>query len=282
MRVGFSTNSIGETDVLQSLCLLHEMGYQSMAITLDRHVLSPSGDNVVTDVSAWKSALESRGMTCVIETGARYLLNARMKHEPTLVSSTAEGRHKRISFLKHAIDMAAHLNARCVSLWSGVVHDAAPERELWRRLLDGMAEVLDYAAGKNIRIAFEPEPGMFIDTVSRFETLIERLGDRYEVHLTIDVGHLVCMGECPMNEVLKPWQDRIINVHIDDMLACRHEHIPLGKGEVDFDSFFNFLFNSEYQEGLYVELPRQSHYWFESASGSLAFLQRHISRRTKE
>lgn len=281
MRVGFSTNSIGGTDVLQSLSFLHQMGYQSLAITLDQHVLNPSGDDFETEVSTWKSALESHGMTCVIETGARYLLNSRMKHEPTLVSSTAEGRLERISFLRDAIDTAALLGARCVSLWSGVVRDAAPERELWQRLHDGMVEVLDYAARKNVRISFEPEPGMFIDTVSRFGKLVECLGDTYKLYLTIDVGHLVCMGECPVHTVLEPWRDKIINVHIDDMLACRHEHIPLGKGEVDFESFFHFLLKSEYNEGLYVELPRQSHYWFESASVSSAFLQRHISRGIK-
>ena len=115
-------------------------------------------------------------MRSVIETGARFLLDPRRKHEPTLLS---EDRRRRIDFYKYAIDCAAELGSDCVSLWSGVRAtdpslakrpSIAMEGEaLMDRLVEGLREVLDYAAAKNVPIGFEPEPGMLIDTMRAFE-----------------------------------------------------------------------------------------------------------------
>ena len=62
------------------------------------------------------SLLERLDMRSVIETGARFLLDPRVKHEPTLLS---ESPRRRIDFYKYAIDCAAELGSDCVSLWSG-------------------------------------------------------------------------------------------------------------------------------------------------------------------
>jgi len=136
--------------------------------------------------------------------------------------------------------------------------------------------VLDHAAGggagEGITIAFEPEPGMFVDTLARYGILLElvsaRVGRTDQLALTIDIGHMECMGERPIAAVLAPWAHRIANVHVDDMLACRHEHLPLGEGDVDFQPTINLLRSAGYQGGLHVELPRQSHRWLETARES--------------
>ena len=43
------------------------------------------------------------------------------------------------------------------------------------RLVEGLHEVLDYAAARNVSIGFEPEPGMLIDTMPAFEELLRRI-----------------------------------------------------------------------------------------------------------
>jgi sugar phosphate isomerase/epimerase len=109
--------------------------------------------------------------------------------------------------------------------------------------------------------------------------LLEKLGDPDHLRLTVDIGHLVCMGEWPPEDALRPWLDRIVNVHVDDMLACRHDHLPLGAGAVDFFPVIAALADSGYTDGLHVELPRQSHRWFETARESALFLHRLLSDR---
>jgi sugar phosphate isomerase/epimerase len=272
MRLGYSTNSIGDVDPLDALPMLRDLGYRSLAITLDRHTIDPFAADLPARVVRWREALAAASMSCVVETGARHLLDAAFKHEPTLVSSDPAARARRIDFTRRAIDVAAALGAECVSLWSGIVRDAAPADAIWARLGGGLAAIIDHAERVGMTVSFEPEPGMFIDTLARAERLFDRLGRPGPLRLTVDIGHMECMGERPFAAHLAAWNGLVANVHVDDMLACRHEHLPLGTGDVDFDAAVAALAAAGYQGGLHVELPRQSHAWLETARHSAATL----------
>ncbi len=276
MKAGYSTNSFGDTDPLDALSLLCEQGYASLAITPDRHMLNPYEKIFPSEVRVWQRALVKAQMSCVVETGARYLLDPRKKHHPTLLSDAQDDCKRRINFLRRAIELAGELNADCVSLWSGAVYSDTDDALLWQKLTDGVGEVLDYATRCGVVLGFEPEPGMFIDTVSRAEELFERLGRPKSLGFTVDIGHLECLGERPLADTVRDVADRIVNVHIDDMTVCWHEHLPLGKGDIDYHPIFQELFAAGYQGGLHVELPRQSHRWHETAKESYEFIQRMI------
>lgn len=273
MLLGFSTNGIGDVDPLDAIAPLRDLGYRSLAITLDRHTIDPFAADLPGVVTRWRAALDAAGMARVIETGGRHLLDRLAKHEPTLVSADRAGRERRTDFLQRAVDIAADLGAGCVSLWAGVVHDAADEPSIWNRLVNGLGPVLDRAARRGVAVGFEPEPGMFVDTLAGYGRLLHRLGRPECLRLTIDIGHLECMGERPLDAAVAPWLDRLVNVHVDDMLACRHEHLPLGAGDVDFPPVLAALATGGYRGGLHVELPRQAHRWFDTARDSAAFLQ---------
>ena len=161
-----------------------------------------------------------------------------------------------------------------MSLWSGVARDAADAVTIQARLTESLGPILDHAARRGVVLGFEPEPGMAVDTLARYRDLLDRLGRPDHFRLTVDIGHLECMGEWPMREVLRPWTERIVNVHVDDMLACRHEHLPLGAGDVDFRTALAAFAAGGYRGGLHVELPRQAHRWHDTARESAAFLTR--------
>ena len=127
MLPGWSTNSI-DGDPLVAAGHLADLGYRSLAITPDRHLLNPYNAGFAREVAAWQQVLEERSLACVVETGARHLLDPLRKHEPTLLSASPDDRRRRIDFLCRSIDLAADLKAACVSLWSGVVRDAGGER----------------------------------------------------------------------------------------------------------------------------------------------------------
>lgn len=272
MRLGYSTNSIDDVNPLEAIPVLHDLGYRSLAITLDRDTLDPFAADLPARTVRWREALAAAGMGCVVETGARHLLDAAVKHEPTLVSSDPAARARRIDFTRRAIDVAAELGAECVSLWSGIVRDAAPADTVWARLADGLAEIIDHAGRVGMTVSFEPEPGMFIDTLARAEKLFDRLQRSGPLRLTVDIGHMECMGERPFATHLAAWNGLVANVHVDDMLACRHEHLPLGAGDVDLPAAVAALAAVGYRGGLHVELPRQAHCWRETARQSASFL----------
>ncbi|MEI6239595.1 MAG: sugar phosphate isomerase/epimerase family protein [Planctomycetia bacterium] len=278
MRLGFSTNGIGDVAPLDAVPVLKDLGYESLAITPDRHLLDPFSSGLATETVRWCSALDAAGFARVIETGARHLLDPLTKHEPTLVSPHRADRDRRTDFLARAIDLAVELGAPVVSLWSGMARDAADEETLWQRLTNSLGPVLDRAAARGIVLGFEPEPGMFVDTLARQAILHERLGRPDHLRLTVDLGHLECMGERPAATLLASRAAAIVNVHVDDMLACRHEHLPLGTGDVDFPPLLRALEAVGYTGGLHVELPRQSHRWLETARESAAFLRGMLAR----
>jgi sugar phosphate isomerase/epimerase len=208
-------------------------------------------------------------MRSVIETGARFLLDPRLKHEPTLLSANRE---KRIDFYKYAIDCAAQLGSDCVSLWSGSLRELLADGEVMDRLVKGLDEVLDYAADRHVAVGFEPEPGMLIDTMAAFETMLGRLDGR-NLRLTLDIGHLQCQGE-PIPETIRRWAPRLANVHIDDMRLGAHEHLMFGEGQIDFPPVLRTLAASGYSGGLYVELSRHSHEGPTAAQKAFEFLQK--------
>ena len=282
MLLGYGTNSIGDVDPLDAIPMLGGLGYRSLAITLDHHTIDPFAADLPARIARWREALTRSRMACVIETGARHLLDPVHKHEPTLVTADREARDRRVDFLCRAIEIAVELSAACVSLWSGVVRDSADEEAIWGRLAGSLAPVLDHAASRGMALGFEPEPGMAIDTLARYGYLLDRLGRPEHLRLTVDIGHLECMGEWPLNARLRPWADRIVNIHVDDMLACRHEHLPLGAGDVDFPPILAAIAAGGYRGGIHVELPRQSHRWVETARQSAAFLAPLISQESSQ
>jgi sugar phosphate isomerase/epimerase len=210
-------------------------------------------------------------MRSVIETGARFLLDPRHKHEPTLMTADPAERSRRVAFYRHAIDIATELKSDCVSLWSGVLRKNLPQDDAFFRLVDGLKPVLEHAERRGVTIGFEPEPGMFIDTMHRYQQLIERI-DAPCFRLTLDIGHLHCQGETPIADQISRWRSRLVNVHIDDMKAGVHEHLKFGDGEIDFPPILTALREFGYAGGVHVELSRHSHVFPEAARQSRDFL----------
>ncbi len=211
-------------------------------------------------------------MHSVIETGARFLQDPRNKHEPTLMTADAAERSRRVRFLQHAIDIAAELKSDCVSFWSGVLHERElSEEAAFDRLCHGLQQVVQYAERRNVMLGFEPEPGMFIDTMARYGRLLQRI-DAPCFQLTLDIGHLHCLGETPLADYVRRWASRLVNIHIEDMQRGIHEHLMFGEGEIDFPPVIQALREANYTGGIHVELSRHSHLAPDAARRAYDFL----------
>jgi len=272
MFLGYNTNGLAHHDVFEGVALLAEIGYKSVAITLDHAALNPYAGDIRPQVDAMRRLLDELALRSVVETGARYLLDPRHKHEPTLVTADPASRQRRIDFLNRAIDIAATLGSDCVSFWSGRLRDDADEEAVFARLVEALRPVVEHAASRGMRLGFEPEPGMFIDTMDRFDRLLERI-DAPHFGLTLDIGHLHCQGETPLAAHIARHAPRLLNVHIEDMRAGVHEHLMFGEGEIDFPAAIGALARVGFAGGLHVELSRHSHMAPEAARRALEFLR---------
>jgi L-ribulose-5-phosphate 3-epimerase len=278
MRLGYNTNGLAHHSLPAAIELLADIGYQSVAITLDYGCLDPFAEDFRRQLDQTAALLARHEMRSVIETGARYLLNPREKHEPTLISPVEMGRLRRIDFLNRAIDAAAALGSDCVSLWSGVNRHHIGRDQATSHLASGLRRVLDHAERRDVVIGFEPEPGMLIDTMAAFDELSQQV-DSPRLRLTLDVGHLHCMGEAPIAEVIRTWGDRVVNVHIEDMRRGVHEHLMFGEGEMDFPPILAALAEAGYQGGVHVELSRHSYDGPRAAERAYRFLAPLMSGR---
>jgi L-ribulose-5-phosphate 3-epimerase len=275
MKWGYNTSGLADHSLAASIKLIHELGYLCVAITLDHHRLNPYGPRLDAELEEVKRTLEDYPLAVVIETGARYLLDPRLKHQPTLISPRQEERDHRIDFLRRSIDIAADLNAECVSFWSGVALEDEPRQMLMEQLCESLRPVIDHAGEREVTLAFEPEPGHLIDTMLRYDQLLDLLStsDAERLKLTIDIGHLHCLGEVPIAQQLRRWQDRLVNIHIEDMHQGVHEHLMFGEGEIEFGPVVDTLVEMGYKGPVTVELPRHSHRGPEVAAESLRFLR---------
>jgi sugar phosphate isomerase/epimerase len=269
---GYNTNGFTHHRLEDALSILADLGYRSVALTLDYHCLNPFDPDTSLNVTAFRKVLQRLGLRCVIETGARFLLDPWNKHQPTLLAGRPEDRGRRLDFLRRAVDVAADLAADAVSFWSGRSTETADSDVLLARLVAGCRELCDYAAGRRVRLAFEPEPGMYLDTMAGFAALFDRVAHP-AFGLTLDVGHLYCTNEDPAGPHLRRWHQCLWNVHIEDMRRGVHDHLPFGEGDVNFAEVVHSLKEIDYAGGIHVELSRHSHDAVETARRSMAFLR---------
>ena len=270
---GYNTNGFAHHRLLDAVLILADLGYRSVALTLDYYALNPfdPAERTPHSLQQWRERFERSKLSGVVETGARFLLDHQHKHQPTLVSPDG-AEHLRIDFVQRAIGVTAALGWTTVSLWSGTPVDSATPEQLMNRLVERCKLLCDHAARVGCRLAFEPEPGMFIDTMAKFEELFTKV-NHPAFGLTVDIGHLHCQGETPIEDHLRRWKDVLWNVHIEDMRRGVHDHLMFGEGEIDFPPILSTLREIGYAGGVHVELGRHSYDAVETARKALAFLQ---------
>ncbi len=253
LRFAYNTNGCGSHRLDDALDLMAEAGYAGVALTLDHHHFDPFAETWASDARALRRRLEGLGMGSVIETGARFLLNPRAKHEPTLVTSDPAGRARRVAFLRRAIDIAAILGSEAVSFWAGVPKAGVDRQEARSWLRDGLAEVVAHAAKAGVVAALEPEPGMLIETPAEWEALaVEGLA------LALDTGHCLVTQEVDPSVAVRRWASHLGTVSLEDMKRGVHLHLPFGEGDMDVPGVLDALEEVGFDKLVCVELSRES------------------------
>jgi sugar phosphate isomerase/epimerase len=324
-RLAYNTNGLAHHRIVEALELLADFGYEGASITPDVGELDLYRPDraLLSDVRA---CAEERGLALTVETGARFLLDPRRKHHPTLLDADPAQRAKRVDMLCRSIDLCGDLGAELVSLWSGAAPKSSNESEvhgdlpqeigpqvdtrdtasagvdprmdsrasaraggdrhvtsrtdpalesLWDRLCTGLAIVIDHADSSGVRVAFEPEPGMFIERPSGFAELVARLGARgRRLGLCLDVGHLLVTRDLPVERVVRAHAREIVHVHLDDIRDGVHEHLMFGRGNLDLRAVLRSLIDVGYTGLAAVELSRDSHRGAQAAEEALSHLRR--------
>jgi sugar phosphate isomerase/epimerase len=270
LRFGYGTNGFANHRLTDALAVLADLGYEGVALTLDHQHLDPYADGLTRQVAATAARLDELGLAVVVETGARYLLDPRRKHAPTLMD---DDRGLRLDFLSRAVAIGADLGAEAVSCWAGTRPTTIDQATAWERLISGCAHLTDAADKAGVPLGFEPEPGMLVQTIADWIRLHAALGAPPAFGITLDIGHCRCLESASVPECVAQVSPHLVNVQIDDMRRGVHEHLEFGTGEIDFPPVLHALAASGYRGLVAVELPRHSHAAPTVAAQSLAFLR---------
>ncbi|PBC94822.1 sugar phosphate isomerase/epimerase [Streptomyces sp. Ag82_O1-15] len=292
LRFGYGTNGLADLRLGDALGLLADLGYDGVGLTLDHMHLDPLAPDVAARTRKVARRLDTLGLGVTVETGARYVLDPRRKHGPSLLDPDPADRARRVDLLIRAVRIAADLGAHAVHCFSGVppadpTHLANPadqahpvatanpvEDTAWKRLAEALTPVLDAATHAGVPLAVEPEPGHLLATLADFHHLRRILGDPPALGLTLDIGHCQCLEPLPPADCVRAAAPWLRHVQIEDMRRGHHEHLPFGDGEIDFPPVLEALAATGYQALTVVELPRHSHAGPHFAAQSLPFLHR--------
>ncbi|WP_431962329.1 sugar phosphate isomerase/epimerase family protein [Actinacidiphila sp. bgisy160] len=275
LRLGYGTNGLTDLRLDDALALLTDLGYDGVGLTLDHMHLDPLAPDLAARTHRLARRLAALGLEVTVETGARYVLDPRRKHGPSLLDPDPDARAARTRLLERAVQVAADLGAHAVHCFSGITPAGTSPATAWQRLEGALAPVLDAASAAGIPLAVEPEPGHLLACLDDFHHLRGLLGDPEPLGLTLDIGHCQCLEPAPPADCVKQAAPWLRHVQIEDMRRGVHEHLPFGDGEIDFPPVLQALTDSGYQGLTVVELPRHSHAGPELARTSLDFLRSH-------
>ncbi len=272
LRFAFNTNGAANHRLDDALTLIAEAGYDGVALTLDIHHLDPYDPDFLLNTRHVAARLRALNLGCVVETGARFLLNPRAKHEPTLLSQEPEGRERRIDFLTRALTVVAETGGEAMSFWAGVPKPGVTPDQARSWLLEGAEEIVRRAEAMDVVAALEPEPGMLIETADDWQAL-----GMPGLKLALDTGHCLVTGERDPAAAVREFAGSLGTVTIEDMKRGSHIHLPFGEGDMDLPAVLQALTAIGFQKLICVELSRESHRADVMIPASLAALRTALS-----
>ena len=268
LRFAYNTNGAANHRLDDALGLIADAGYDGVALTLDIHHLDPFAPDWATERRRVAARLRQLGLGCVVETGARFLLDPRSKHEPTLLTADPAGRARRVEFLCRALEVAVETGADAMSFWAGVPKPgvAAADARAWLR--DGAGQVARRAEALGAVAALEPEPGMLVETVDDWAALAIP-----GLRLALDTGHCIVTGERDPAAAVVEFAAHLGTVTIEDMKRGVHVHLPFGEGDMDVPGVLRALEAIGFDRLVCVEMSRESHRADVIIPASLAYLK---------
>ena len=278
LRFAYNTNGVCNHRFEDALRLIADSGYDGVALTLDHHHFDPFAPDLERRTGALAGLLDRLGLDVVVETGARFLLDPRAKHEPTLVTPDVAGRERRLDFLRRAVDICSTCRGEAVSFWGGVPQPGLDPKRSWHWLVEGVARLSDYAASRGVVAAVEPEPGMRVETVDDWLRLQHDVRKRgaAPIKLALDVGHLMVTQERIPADAVREFAPVLGTLALEDMKRGVHEHLPFGEGDLDLPSVLQALTDIDYGRLVCVELSRDAHRAHTLVPQALEWLRAHL------
>ena len=271
MRLGFSTNAFSNYSLFDSIQLISKIGYDGIEIVLDEpHAFLPLSEQRISKIKNFilQKNLEVTNLNANTVFG--WSKNSfKDGFEPSLSNSDEKLRTWRIEYTKQAIDLAESLNAKSISITSGLTNNKNTKKHL-KLFYNSLLEIGEYAEKKNVLISIEYEPYLLIDTSEKVWNLVSN--DFKNIGLNLDTCHAE-VNEENLSKIIMKFKKKIFHTHISDCKNNVHFHLLPGEGTINFQEMYYSLSSVGYSGFLTAELYTYSHMPQEAASKAFMYLQ---------
>lgn len=157
---------------------------------------------------------------------------------------------------KRKINTASRLGMKKINFHSYSVLATPFHRKYRRSLLDNfvesLKELITYARTKGIEVILEN--GVERGEITNFRDF-KYIVDKSNVKVHLDVGHaFVCGGMKNVKNYIFNFKSRLEHVHMHDNHGKADEHLPIGKGLIDFHKVVRYLKEIGYDKTITFEV----------------------------
>jgi sugar phosphate isomerase/epimerase len=276
MKLAFSTNAYSKHPLTTALRGIKQAGFEGVEILADvPHAYPDAIDaNLTSEV---KRELESLGLAVSninVNCSFGYWKDAPPEpyFEPGLISPNPQHRADRTRLIMKAMEFARDVGAKNISITSGRMLGGMPPEPAARQFAESIRPILDRADQLDVNVGIECEPGLYLEYVAELREWIDRL-NHPRLGANLDIGHSQVIGES-IPEVVKLLNDRIWNMHVEDIPGRKHYHMIPGQGTLDWQGLKRALEEIRYPNFLTVELYTHWQNPQEAADQSYRFLSR--------
>jgi protein FrlC len=278
MNLAFSTNAFTRFSLLDSLRAIKSIGYSGVEILADvPHAYPDSLDaSAISAIAREIEKLDLAVSNINSNTAFGYWRHAPPEayFEPSLISPLAQHREDRTRLILKSLELAKAVGAGNIAITSGRMLGGMPPDKAASQFAESLRPILDRADQLAINVGIECEPGLFVEYAVELRDWIDRL-DCPRLGSNLDVGHSQVLGES-IPQTIRLLNDRIWNLHIEDIPGRKHYHLIPGQGSLDWSALKTALVSIDYRRFLTVELYTYPHDPHNAAEQSLSFLRNYF------
>lgn len=267
MNIGVSTLLFGSWDIVAAASEIAAMGHQRIELFCQLPGFNP---DEVTETTI------KRLLELARQYGLKYSVH------PPVVNTAASDDDERagaVHAYTAALEVAARLGAGDVVVHSG--HRSNPgvqAGEAWELAEQTLRVVGARAADLGVRLLLE-NTGWHAYGFMETPADLLRLADvacPQDTGLLLDTGHAVLQGFDPA-ETARLWLPRLAQIHAHDNGGNTDDHLPLGRGVIDWASLISTLIESRWDGVFMIEVGENSN-GRQSLAQSMRIIERHVGR----
>ena len=259
MEIGISTGILYKNDLIESLQLIKEAGFDNIEVWTG---IGGEGKRVHYDYHNWdytrrlKEKLKELTLRVVS-------LHAPFSEELDISQLEEERRDSAVSEIEKVIDVLEFLGGNILVFHPSTApsHFENLVQKMYRlsQAKKSISEILKYCQDKPVKLALENQlPDILCGYSVDLLKLIWEINSQ-KVGICLDTSHANLSEN--VSDVVKKFKDWIINLHISDNFGTSDDHNIPGKGNINWQIFVQTLKLVEYKGVFVLELLEQGKGW---------------------